>query len=570
MIIAGLQLTVAFVGLLAGKKTDDDKYDCLLMILSAFTAAVATFSLISQISAPISRYFSFFDFVALKNIRCGFGLLSDSLSIVSSWVICVATAIINCYSLGYMRKNSASFLFYLNLLSLTAILFVSSGNLLQMYIFWEALSVISGLLISSDEKNSSAESAVKTIAFHKFGDVGLLIATASLVRIFGSFDLNEINKFFVGNDSHLRKLEVTAIIAALSIFVKSLRIESTAGLKNTSDEPIPGVALMHSSTLMTAGVFLMIRLQSLFECSEFVQNTTAAIGLLCAVIYGVKAVFAGDVSEILLCSTRSQVGFMLAACGLSAYGAAVTLFVTHAFSKLSLILAVGSAVYSLSGERDLRNMGGLFELLPKTYISFVLAAVSLVGIPLLPSYYAGKILLNEIIVGNSLMCRAAPLLIIAVSILTSICLFRLIRLIFHGEVKTTETGLAYLNENNNFVIYSLYVSVFFAIFSGVFFYYALYGDVIWTDIFAFSHGENGYATFIFSVVNFIGVIAALSICNFVKLRDAAPESKSEIPAGLKRIAADIIRNFDVVFYRKCWLAAARKIRSEKESTDVRR
>jgi NADH-quinone oxidoreductase subunit L len=349
---------------------------------------------------------------------------------------------------------------------------------------------------------------------------------------------------------------------SLSILVKSGQFGSTTWLKNaTFSAPIPASALIHSAALLTAGMFIIIRLQNLFECSELVQNIIISAGLFCAVIYSAKAIFSGAIQEIFAYSSCSQVGLMIAACGFSACGAALILFVSHAFSKSSLLFSTGSVMHALSGERDIRNMGGLFELLPKTYITFVLAAASIIGVPLLPSYYAKKVLLNEIIGSNLSMCNTALVFIIAASILTSVYIFRIIYLIFHGKIKLTETSLSYLNEDENFIINSLYASVFFAIFSGVFFYYALYNDVFWTDVFAFSYAEDGRAVFYFSAVNFVGIIAAALICKSIKSKKFA-EFNFEISNETKKFARKLIRSIDTGFYRKCCVFIAGRSRED--------
>ncbi|MDR2157906.1 MAG: hypothetical protein LBO02_01155 [Holosporaceae bacterium] len=559
------QLIVLSISLIYRKNYEKDRLKYVVVSFSALTALVATFATISQLCAPAMEHLHFYNFVSLKNTSCKLGILSDSLSIISAWVVCVITAIANCYSIGYVKKNLDVFLCRINSLSLAATLFASSGNLLQMYICGEAMAVASCFLVSFDNKDLSFAAALKMAFANKLGDVGLVISMTALFQVFGSLNLDEINKFFVGNDVYLRKLETIATIMSASIFIKSAQIGSTDWVKNSMRAPMPALALIHSSTLLTAGVFWMIRLPNLFECSESIQNIIIAVGLFCSVIYSIKAIFAADVEGIFAYSTSSQVGLMLSACGFSAYGAALILFVSHAFSKSLLLFSMGSVVYALSGERDIKNMGGLFELLPKTYVAFVLALASMINIPLLPSYYARKILLNEII-GGDLVNPIALIMIIMASILTVAYLFRVTYLIFHGEIRAAETSLAYLNENDNFIINSLYISIFFAIFSGVFFYYAVYNDVVWADLFAFSYAENGYAIFAFSIINFIGVVAAFLICKSIKSRNLSLKLTWKISDSFKKTAFRLVENIDEKLYRKCYLLIARA--GERESTNA--
>jgi NADH-quinone oxidoreductase subunit L len=427
-----------------------------------------------------------------------------------------------------------------------------------MYVLWEVSVIISYFLVTFDGKNSSLKSALKMMVNNKFGDIGFIISMAALFHVSGSLSFGE--KIFIGNDAQLGKLEIIALIMALSIFIKSSQIGNW--LKNAMCAPIPASALIHSSASLTAGLFLLIRLQNLFECSELIQNAIISVGLFSAIAYSTKAIFSDTLEEMFSHSTCSQIGLMMVACGFSSYGAALILFISHAFSKSSLLFSTGSVIHALSGEQDIKSMGGLFELLPKTYISFILAVASMIGIPLLPSYYSRKVLLNEIIGSNLSMYHIALILIIITSILTSIYFFRMAHLMFHGEMKLTETSLAYLDENENFIIYPLYVSVFFAIFSGVFFYYAVYSDVIWTDVFAFSYVEDGYAIFTFSIVNLIGIAAAILICRSIKSMDLSIKLNWGISNDLKNSISRVIESVDTRFYKKCYLFMARQMKSK--------
>jgi NADH:ubiquinone oxidoreductase subunit 5 (subunit L)/multisubunit Na+/H+ antiporter MnhA subunit len=284
------------------------------------------------------------------------------------------------------------------------------------------------------------------------------------------------------------------------------------------------------------------------------------------IVYSIKAIFAVGIEEMFTYSTCSHIGLMTAACGFSAYGAAEVLFVSHAFSKAALIFAMGAVVHALSGEQNMKSMGGLFELLPKTYIAFVLIIISLINIPLLPAYYAKKVLLNEIIGSNLSVYYVAIILVVIASFFTNIYFFRMIYVIFHGEIKLTETELAYLSEDEKFITYSLYTSVLPAIFSGVFFYYAAYNDVVWNDIFAFSYTEDGSALFAFSAVNFIGMAAAGLICKSIKPMDFSLKfnrdngSIENVANAVKKMCVSMIKNIDTKFYQKCYLFVAKKSR----------
>jgi NADH-quinone oxidoreductase subunit L len=329
-------LIVLVVSFVYQKKNENDTLKYLVGGFALVAAVIATCGLFQQLFAPASKYLSIYNFLT---DRCEFGLLSDSLSIVTSWVVCTITAIANFYSIGYVKKRLSTFLFYINLFAVVTVLFSASGNLLQMFVFWEALTVVSYFLVMFNRREPGA--AFKLLAIHKFGDIGFIISSIMIFYTFGSFNFAEINKFFVGNDVHLKKMEIASILMLISVCVKSAQIGSTSWLKDAMSAPMPAVALMHSSTLVTAGIFVLIRLQNLFECSELIQNVTIWIGMFGAVVYAIKTIFAAGIEAMFAYSTCSQVGLMLTSCGFSAYGAAEVLFVAHAFSKAALIFSMG-------------------------------------------------------------------------------------------------------------------------------------------------------------------------------------------------------------------------------------
>ncbi|MDR0555822.1 MAG: hypothetical protein LBG20_02330 [Holosporaceae bacterium] len=528
--------------------------------LAMLTASLATWILGDQLATPRSEYTFLWSFT--EQIPGEFGLLSDSLSIVAAWIVCVITAIANCYSIGYVKKNLAVFLLAMNALAMNTVLLAASANLLQMHIFWTVLTLLSYFLLTFNPRGSPVKSSTGIVSAHAFGDLGFTIAIIALFQIFGNFNFGE--KFFIGNDLQLRRLEFVALAILTSIFFKSAQLGSTRWLCQTPEASMPAQSLIHSATLLTAGIFPLIRLQNVFECSELVQNTMILGGLGSMTLYSIKAVFAEELSEILAYSSIAQVGALVVAGGFSAYGAMIIMYVSHAFSKSALIFSMGSVVYSLSGEQKLSNMGGLFELLPKTYISSILTVISMVGVPLMSFYYSRKVLLNEIASANrglALNCIAVGLVVVA-AILTSAYLFRMIYLIFHGKRKLTETSLAYLNENDNFIIFPQYIAVFFAIFSGVFFYYALYVDLIWTDVFAFSYGAvGGYAIFTFVTVNLIGIAVAALICKAITPRNISIQLNYKGIDKFKKHFIHIVQNLDRKYFRKVYLLIAGSGRS---------
>lgn len=477
---------------------------------------VAFFSCINQSYTPNTSYISLYNFIVLKNVNLDIGILSDSLSLLVALSVCIITTIANFYSIGYIKKEFPKFIFQLNVFAFCMTCFISAGNLLQMYIFWEFLSLSAYFLIIFQKQKEAIDGAIKTISLHKLSDLMFLVALVALLQISGTLDFDEITGMHSWNDYKLHQMEIIALIMLVSIFVKTAQFMFYGWLENAAYAPTPASALIHSITIVPAGIFIIIRLQSLFECSELVQNIMIFVGLATAILSCIVAVFSTNIKKTFAHSTCSQIGLMLAACGFSAYGAAVILCIMHAFSKSLLFFSTGSVMHSLSGEQNIEKMGGLFELLPKTYISFVAAAVCMVGIPLLPYYYAKKVFINEVLCSNLMFSNLIIVVLIIVSILTSTYLFRTIYLVFHEKIKLDETCLAYINEDNRFIINSLYASIFFTVFSGGLFYYGYYTNIIWKDMFSFLNIAHESSIFLYSMISIVGAIIAFTTCKHIK------------------------------------------------------
>lgn len=519
--------------------------------ISCISAVIATMSFLAQIGIADSRYLILFKFFSINDFDNSIGILYDSLSVVVIWVTCTITAITNFYSIGYIPKKTNSFLRLINLFSLFMTLFISSENLLQSYVFWELLSVISYFLIAFDEKPESLRAAFRTITMHKFGDIGFIIAMIMIFNIFGSLNFIEIEKNI--SVAVADKITLITLILLVSIFIKSAQIGATSWLKNAMKAPMPASALIHSSTLVTAGIFVIIRLHALFNVAPSAQTIIIFVGCISALLCAIRAIFSDNIKLILAYSTCSQVGLMLVTCGFSAYCAAVILFVAHAFTKSLLFFSSGSVVSALSGEQNIEKMGALFELLPITYISFITATISMIGCPLLSYYYAKKAFLYSIANQASSLRSFAIFIFILVSLAGSIYLFRAIYHMFHGQSKLNEISLAYVNENNSFITKPLFFSMFFSVVSGILFYYGAYDNTFWNGIFPIIDESNVSVLFLYSITNVAGIIAAIFICKKIKTRNWSLEYFFNIDATVKNLCFKSIQLFDANLYKRCFL-----------------
>lgn len=484
------------------------KYVVLCVVI--MNAAIASYLFFSQLSNQSSFYIHmsrlFFD--------CDLGIFSDSLSVTVGWTVALISAIITCFSFGYFTKRLSSFLCRLHAMVLAIMLFICSNNLLQMCISAELVTTSMYFLICFNFKEELSRRLSQFLAANRFGNVLMLFALIFTWHAFKSLSFENLDDVIISNDALLRQNEWITYLLTISILIKTSQICASRWIKTTMEAPLPAAIVIHLA--IAINIFIIVRLQNLFEYNELAQNILIVFGLATAVLCSIKALHSKLLSDMLAYSTNSQIGLMVAACGFSAYSSVIIIFITYTFSKLLLFLSVGSVGYALSGETRLENMGGLFEFLPKTYISFIIATISLINIPLLPSYYAKKQFILEVVSENSPMYYSVVFAILVMSIFTCTYLFRMIYLIFHGETHVSEVDIAYINENNSYINISLYASAFFAIFSGVFFYYFVLADVMWKDIFTLTYENYPSAVLAFSIANLAGGIGALFMCKNIK------------------------------------------------------
>ncbi|MDR1361956.1 MAG: hypothetical protein LBJ16_01920 [Holosporaceae bacterium] len=480
------------------------------------TALQSLWLWVMHLKNPYTSNTHLYDLFTVGKASCSLGLLSDALSITGACLISIIAAMAGFYTVGYARKNSSILLVYISALALISTIFSAAYNLLQMYIAFESMAVLLHFAQQSGKEAGPPTKHPVESVFppHKIADVGFFLAMGMTLYTFGSLNFDDINQASIGNDARLGSMELISAFLLAHVFISHLAGWIKNFLKTSENIPISALVLSCSTPIVY--IFPLIRLQTIFECSEAVQNSIIISGLAFAVCFAIKATFSNKINNILAYSSCSQMGLMFMACGFSAYGAGILLLITHAFSKSLLTFISGSVIYALSGENNFHRIGGLFELLPKTYAVFVAATVSIICFPLMSSYYANRALLVEIANSDQRLYWLALMAIVATSTLTSIYMCRLVYKIFHGQRNMDETTLAYLNESDKYMGNVCYVSLFLSIFSGVIFYHAAYADEIWRYVFAFTEVEDRYASVPLMFLNSLGIACALLVCRAVK------------------------------------------------------
>ena len=331
-----------------------------------------------------------FDWIAVGNLRIGADLRLDALSAVMILVVTGIGTLIHVYAIGYMDGDPryGRFFAYLNLFVFFMLMLVLADNLLLMYLGWEGVGLCSYLLIGFwFEKTENANAAKKAFVTTRIGDTAMLVGLALVVVKFGTLDFTAI---FGSAGDVLTKSAATAI--ALLLFAgavgKSAQVPLHVWLPDAMAGPTPVSALIHAATMVTAGVYLVVRMHVIFEISGVALTVVLIVGLVTMLFAGTCALGQDDIKRVLAYSTVSQLGYMFMAAGMRAYGVAIFMLVAHAFYKALMFLGAGSVMHGTHEQTDMKQMGGLIRRMPLTGWTFVIGAFSLAGAPFLAGFYA--------------------------------------------------------------------------------------------------------------------------------------------------------------------------------------
>jgi len=326
----------------------------------------------------------YFDFINITAIRIGFDFQIDQLSSIFLLIITGVGFLIHVYSTAYMHdeepKDYAKYFAFLNLFVFSMLLLVMGANFVIMFIGWEGVGLCSYLLIGYWFKNTNYNiAAKKAFIMNRIGDLGFLLAVFWLISKLGTADYHEV----FANVSKLSVTDLTGITLLLFIGAmgKSAQIPLYTWLPDAMAGPTPVSALIHAATMVTAGIYMIARSNILYTMAPVTQGFVAIVGLATALLAATIALKQNDIKKVLAYSTVSQLGYMFLALGVGAYTGAVFHVMTHAFFKALLFLGAGSVIHAMSGEQDIRNMGGLKKYMSITHITFLLACLAIAGMP---------------------------------------------------------------------------------------------------------------------------------------------------------------------------------------------
>ncbi|MHB2027813.1 MAG: NADH-quinone oxidoreductase subunit L [Acidimicrobiales bacterium] len=371
-----------------------------------------------------------FDWISVGTLHVPAALLIDPLSITMCLFVTGVSTLIHLYSIGYMHaeKDFRKFFLYLNLFVFSMLTLVLANNLVVTFVGWEGVGACSYWLVSYYfDRDSAASAGKKAFIYNRVGDVGLLLAMFLLFHY--THTLTYLGIFHVTGTLSPTVATLSGLALLLAATGKSAQIPLFNWLPDAMEGPTPVSALIHAATMVTAGVYLLVRMSPVLAMSPDARATIAIIGGLTAFVAATIATSQKDIKKVLAFSTVSQIGYMVLAVGVGAYSAAIFLMIAHAFYKALLFLGAGSVIHSLNGEQDLRKMGGLHKYLPLTYPTFLVAWLAISGIPPFAGFFAKGDVLTNVYEHNKLLW----LLGVVTAVLTAYYITRLFVLTFRGS-----------------------------------------------------------------------------------------------------------------------------------------
>ena len=387
--------------------------------------------------------YKIFEWVSSGNFIANWSINIDPLTSVMLVVVTLISSLVHIYSIGYMSHDphKPRFMSYLSLFTFSMLVLVVSDNFLQLFFGWEGVGLCSYLLIGFWYKKEAANNAaIKAFIVNRVGDFGLAVGIFLIFFYFGTINFNEVfqlvpqfeEKNFVFFGAEINLITLICFFLFIGAMGKSAQFLLHTWLPDAMEGPTPVSALIHAATMVTAGVFLVVKCSPIFEFSQTALNLITVIGMITAIFAASVALVQNDIKKIVAYSTCSQLGYMFFAAGIGAYHVAMFHLFTHAFFKALLFLGSGSVIHAFKDEQDIRKMGGIRKRLPYTYSFMLIGTLALTGFPLLSGFYSKDAIIEFAYLSESILGNYAVAIGIFTAFLTAIYSWRLFFKTFHG------------------------------------------------------------------------------------------------------------------------------------------
>jgi NADH-quinone oxidoreductase subunit L len=477
-------LLAAFVIGLFGRKLGDRASQLITCAGVLLAAAVAIWLFVTVALGHQAHTVHLAHWFGSGTLQVEWALRLDTLSVVMITVVTVVSSMVHIYSIGYMAhdRDIPRFMAYLSLFTFMMLMLVTADNFVQMFFGWEGVGLASYLLIGFwYEKPSANAAAIKAFVVNRVGDFGFSLGIMAVYFIFDSvqFDpvfaaaASKVGMHFTFLGLQADALPTCCLLLFVGAMGKSAQLGLHTWLPDAMEGPTPVSALIHAATMVTAGVFMLARCSPLFEQSPLALEVVTIVGALTCFVAATIGLTQWDIKRVIAYSTMSQLGYMFFAIGVSAYSAAIFHLMTHAFFKALLFLGAGSVIHALSGEQDMRKMGGLFRVIPKTGVLMWIGSLALagIGVPILfggigfAGFYSKDMILEAAYQGGA-VGRFAYWLGVAAAFFTAFYSWRLIILTFYGDPRADHHTMEHAHESPPVMLLPLTVLAAGALFAG--------------------------------------------------------------------------------------------------------
>ena len=405
-------------------------------VLGSFIFAVMNFNALTAEAGQLeSIHQKLFTFLHVGSLHVDFAFQFDRLSAVMTLIITGIGTLIHMYSIAYMHEDDGLYKFfaYLNLFIFNMLVLVLGSNYMMLFFGWEGVGLCSYLLIGFWYKNVDfGKAARKAFVMNRIGDLGLLLGLFLIYSTYGTFEYQDLfSRVFTGTDASSNVNTAIALLLFIGAMGKSAQIPLYTWLPDAMAGPTPVSALIHAATMVTAGIYLVIRSEAIYALSPFANEIVMWIGLSTSILAALIGLKQNDIKKVLAYSTVSQLGLMFIALGCGAYTAALFHVITHAFFKALLFLGSGSVIHGMHHEQDIRQMGGLRKKMPITYLTFLIGTLAITGFPFLSGFFSKDEILmsafahNKLVFGLALMSAG----------ITGFYMFRMFFVTFHGTYR---------------------------------------------------------------------------------------------------------------------------------------
>lgn len=432
-------------------------------VLASFLIVCSLF--IHSLSISVNERIDLYSWFVTGNIAVSFSLLIDPLSIIMMMIVTGVGFLIHIYSVGYMKDDNGfgKFFAYLNLFIFFMLLLVMGANYVMMFIGWEGVGLCSYLLIGFWWKNESYSAAAnKAFIMNRIGDLGFILGIFLLFVTFGSSDFDKIFSAASSYETNNQVIVAITLLLFIGAIGKSAQIPLFTWLPDAMAGPTPVSALIHAATMVTAGIYMVVRSNILYSIAPYSLAVVAVTGTVTALLAALIALTQNDIKKVLAYSTVSQLGYMFAALGCSAFDTGIFHVMTHAFFKALLFLGAGSVIHAMGGEQNIRRMGGLRKALPVTSTAFLAGTLAISGIPPFAGFFSKDAILT------ASYAYATPLFIIlsVTSVLTAAYMFRLYFMVFWGDFRGTHHQQEHLHESPRSITIPLILLALLSTFAG--------------------------------------------------------------------------------------------------------